>query len=265
MPKPNDYEYTIHENMPIIKNKPELAAEPLEIRAGDTYEICYQDVKKCVAELRKLGDYPSVKQVRKVIDKYQFIDPLDIKDNLLEVGLNNTDTPCAFGIRLGALVCVAYNYIGAELEDEEQMPAIWEAVERANGAFEYEFSGKLSEFDIDRIVSMGARQDEAFVLARLLGVDHERAKAIIAEDEAGGIDVNKLRKDVYDYSKSQNQILFDDLKNELKFEMEKKLNEIRAELGLDPVEEDEEEFEDEPLPLFKTKKSKPNLDHERQQ
>ncbi len=263
MPKPKDFEYKIHEDMPIIKNNPQQRLDPLEIRAGDTFEICYQDVKKCVAELRKLGAYPEVAQVRKVIDKYQFTDPMEIKDNLLEAGLNDTDTPCAFGIRLGAFVCVAYNYIGAELGDEEQMPAIWEAVERANDAFESEFGGKLNEFDIDRVVSMGARQDEAFVLARLLNVDYERAKAIVSEDEAG-INVNKLRKDVYEYSKSQNQILFDDLKNELKFEMEKRLNDIRAELGLDLIEEDEE-FEDEPLPLYKTKKQKQNLDYERQQ
>lgn len=240
-------------------------AEKAEIRHGDIFEICTKNIDKCGAELKALGDYPEVAKVRQVVEKYQFTDPLEIKDHLLERFLNNTDTPCAFGIRLGALFCVAYNYIGSELEDEQQLEEIWVATERANDAVNYEFGGKLAPFDIDRLVSMGARQDEAFVLARLLGCDYERAKAIVKADE-NGVDINKIRKQVNDYVQSQVQIIFEDLKSEFEYRFEEQMNKIRAELGLEPVEDEEifeDEQEDEPLPLYKTGKPKP--DYERQQ
>ena len=264
----NKEEYTIIE--PNIKNVRkarffETDTEKAEIRNGDIFEICTKNIDKCGAELKALGDYPEVEKVRQVIEKYQFTDPLEIKDHLLERFLNNTDTPCAFGIRLGAFFCVAYNYIGSELEDEQQLAEMWAATERANDAVNHEFGGKLSAFDIDRLVSMGARQDEAFVLARLLGIDHESAKAIVKADE-NIIDINKIRKQVNDYVQSQVQIIFEDLKSEFEYRFEERINEIRTELGLEPVEEEEifeDEQEDEPLPLFKTGKPKP--DYERQQ
>lgn len=266
-PKKQD-EYAIFE--PNAKNirKMRLAEtthEKPEILSGDIFEICTKNIDKCGAELKALGDYPEVERVRQVIEKYQFTDPLEIKDHLLERFLNNTDTPCAFGIRLGAFFCVAYNYIGSELDDEQQLAEMWAATERANDVVNREFGNKLSPFDIDRIVSMGARQDEAFVLARLLGVDYERAQAIVKADE-NTIDINKIRKQVNDYVQSQVQIIFEDLKSEFEYRFEERINEIRAELGLEPVEDEEvfeDEQEEEPLPLYKTGKPKP--DYERQQ
>ena len=261
-------EYSIIEPSALKARKARILepnAEKTEICRGDIFEICTKNIDKCGAELKALGDYPEVAKVRQVVEKYQFTDPLEIKDHLLERFLNNTDTPCAFGIRLGAFFCVAYNYIGSELEDEQQLEEIWAATERANDTVNYEFGGKLTPFDIDRLVSMGARQEEAFVLARLLGCDYERAKAIVKADE-NGVDINKIRKQVNDYVQSQVQIIFEDLKSEFEYRFEEQMNKIRAELGLEPVEDEEifeDEQEDEPLPLYKTGKPKP--DYERQQ
>ena len=261
-------EYSIIEPSALKARKARILepnAEKAEICHGDIFEICTKNIDKCGAELKALGDYPEVAKVRQVVEKYQFTDPLEIKDHLLERFLNNTDTPCAFGIRLGAFFCVAYNYIGSELEDEQQLEEIWAATERANDTVNYEFGGKLTPFDIDRLVSMGARQEEAFVLARLLGCDYERAKAIVKADE-NGVDINKIRKQVNDYVQSQVQIIFEDLKSEFEYRFEEQMNKIRAELGLEPVEDEEifeDEQEDEPLPLYKTGKPKP--DYERQQ
>ena len=311
MSRIKDYEYII------INDK--TSEKIIEKKKKSEFSICEKDARECIKALRKLGDYPEIKKVRDVVNLYQFIDPIEIKDVLLESGLNNRETACAFGTRLAALFCVAYNYIGYELPDTEQTPLIWEAVEKANSAFEADLikantllennenisndafnrgmskiavaqpqsieqttnkqqnavlltdknqnngCSAFSPFDLDKFVSNAAEKDEAIILSKLEGISYSKAKQIIEQDEREGVFISDIKKFVAGLVKDEILSYVDDIKDHYTFEIERAVNQLRIEFGIeqrpdfeeddfddklyDEVDEIEKEFS---LPLYKT-------------
>ncbi|MBQ7977575.1 MAG: hypothetical protein IJ301_03185 [Clostridia bacterium] len=236
-----EFDYKIIDDDAQIMSK---ISEPLDLK-NDVFEIAEKDIKKCGQALKNLGNYPSVERVRSVIERHEFTDPMEIRDMLLERYLNHSDNNCAFGTRLCSLFCVAYNYIGEDLSDREQMPLIWDAVERANRSFEFEFGGKLSQFDLDKFIDLAAEKNEAYVLSKLMGIDYERAKAIVEEDDRLSSSYQSLKHSVNSYVQEQVEIWIDDLVDHYEHRLIQEVNKLRKELGLDLVKGCESEIQDE--------------------
>lgn len=255
-----DYEYKIIDDN--VKT-----SSPIDLK-NDTFIIIEKSIKQCGMSLSALGDYPGVKKVRKVIELHDFNDPLEIKDVLLERYLNHKKTGCTYGTRLAALFCVAYNYVSDDLTDEEQMPLIWEAVERADRKITNEFGEQLSPHYIDNLVSMAAEKNEAYILSKLMNIDYNEAKEIVEEDDNKARAYQNLKRNISQFVQEEIESWVDDLADHFEFKLTQEINKIRNELDLPPLEDEEDieeikERKDETLELYKTKAINENNQHQR--